>query len=214
MPLLEFWLLRWISGTGDAIRVEVSPPRARRCGAEDQRRSPCPSQALHLAPTPPTCSPCTVSSGTASGPHPRWSGALRPTTTERVELIANYYENILSFLEAHHDGEEHLVFRCCGSVCDGAGRVDGPDGQQHHEALALLEGGQSRIGPLWARPVTPRRSRPPGAAGRAVRAPGRASCRGGAERAAAGGGEYLSMEEWAPCPDTAWPNFHGGQESG
>ncbi|HUC03849.1 MAG TPA: hemerythrin domain-containing protein [Acidimicrobiales bacterium] len=29
---------------------------------------------------------------------------------ERVELIANYYDNVLRFLEAHHNGEEVLIW--------------------------------------------------------------------------------------------------------
>ena len=29
---------------------------------------------------------------------------------ERRTLIANYYANILAFLEVHHDGEEEIVF--------------------------------------------------------------------------------------------------------
>ena len=41
---------------------------------------------------------------------PTLVGGIAPGDAERVALIANYYENILSFLEAHHDGEEHLVF--------------------------------------------------------------------------------------------------------
>ncbi len=40
---------------------------------------------------------------------------------ERRELIANFYDNVLAFLHAHHDGEETLVFpllreRCAGQL--------------------------------------------------------------------------------------------------
>ena len=44
------------------------------------------------------------------GAAPALVGDIAPGDAERVALIANYYENVLSFLEAHHDGEEHLVF--------------------------------------------------------------------------------------------------------
>ena len=44
------------------------------------------------------------------GSAPRLVGGITPGDVERVALIANYYENVLSFLEAHHDAEEKLVF--------------------------------------------------------------------------------------------------------
>jgi hypothetical protein len=39
------------------------------------------------------------------GAAPRLVGGIAPGDAARVALIANYYENVLSFLEAHHDGE-------------------------------------------------------------------------------------------------------------
>ena len=53
------------------------------------------------------------------GAAPTLVGGIAPGDAERVALIANYYENILSFLEAHHDGEDSWSSRCCGSVRPG-----------------------------------------------------------------------------------------------
>jgi hemerythrin-like domain-containing protein len=44
------------------------------------------------------------------GAAPRLVGDVEPGDAGRVAQIANYYENVLFFLEAHHDGEEQLIF--------------------------------------------------------------------------------------------------------
>ena len=104
--------------TGVQFVLKCLQPRPGGGGPRMQEE-PCPSQELHHAPTPPTCTPCTASSETASAPLPTLVGAIAPGDAERVALIANYYENVLSFLEAHHDGEEHLVFPLLRERCAG-----------------------------------------------------------------------------------------------
>ena len=79
------------------------------------------------------------------GAAPTLVGSIAPGDTERVALIANYYENILSFLQSHHDGEEKLVFpllreRCAGNDAS----IDHMD-EQHHEALALMGDAKSSL---------------------------------------------------------------------
>ncbi len=93
------------------------------------------------------------------GAAPTLVGGIAPGDAERVALIANYYENILSFLEAHHDGEEHLVFPLLRERCDGAGELMDHMAEQHHEAIELLEEAKARWphGPA----ATPRRRRRP-----------------------------------------------------
>jgi Hemerythrin HHE cation binding domain len=79
------------------------------------------------------------------GAAPLLVGGIPAGDSERVALIANYYENILSFLEAHHDGEEQLVFPLLRQRCAGnAGLIDHLEGQ-HKEALRLLEEAQSSL---------------------------------------------------------------------
>jgi hemerythrin-like domain-containing protein len=73
------------------------------------------------------------------GAAPRLVGDIAPGDAERVALIANYYENILSFLHTHHEGEELLVFPLLRERCDGAGELIDRMNEEHHEALELLE---------------------------------------------------------------------------
>ena len=73
------------------------------------------------------------------GAAPTLVGGIAPGNAERVALIANYYENILSFLHTHHEGEEELVFPLLRDRCDGAGELMDRMAEEHHEALELLE---------------------------------------------------------------------------
>ena len=79
----------------------------------------------------------------ALGAAPTLVGGIAPGDAERVALIANYYENILSFLHTHHEGEEELVFPLLRERCDGAGELMDRMAEEHHEALELLE--QARV---------------------------------------------------------------------
>ena len=73
------------------------------------------------------------------GAAPALVGTIAPGDAERVALIANYYENVLSFLQAHHDGEEVLIFPLLRERCpDDCALIDHM-AEQHHEAMALLE---------------------------------------------------------------------------
>ena len=125
-----------------------------------------------------------------------------------MALIVNYYENILSFLEAHHDGEEQLVFPLLRQRCPGQAALIDRMAEQHHEALAAPRRGAELAG---------RR----GPAGDAA-----------AQRAAQDGlealhaqlvdhldqeeekvlplaAEHLSAEEWGALPGHGMANFHG-----
>lgn len=73
------------------------------------------------------------------GAAPELVGGIGHGDTERTALIANYYENILSFLEAHHDGEEKLVFPLLRERCAGEDALFERMTDEHHEAMLLLE---------------------------------------------------------------------------
>ena len=73
------------------------------------------------------------------GAAPRLIGDIAPGDAARVDQIANYYDNILYFLEAHHDGEEAIVFPRLRERCpDDAALLDSLEGE-HKQALILLE---------------------------------------------------------------------------
>ena len=50
-------------------------------------------------------------------------GGVPAGDAERLALVANYYENVLSFLEAHHDGEEEIVFPLLRERCPDQARL-------------------------------------------------------------------------------------------
>jgi iron-sulfur cluster repair protein YtfE (RIC family) len=134
-------------------------------------------------------------------------GGVAGGDAERVAVIANYYENILSFLEAHHDGEEQLVFPLLRERCDGAGELMDQMAEQHHEALALLESAKTALA-AW-----------PGgdaAAQQAAQARLDALCSHlgdhlseEEQKVLPMAGQYLSMEEWGLLPGHGMANFHG-----
>jgi hemerythrin-like domain-containing protein len=72
------------------------------------------------------------------GAAPRLVGDIAPGDAARVEQIANYYDNILYFLEAHHDGEEVIIFPRLRERCpDQAALLDTLE-SEHEEAVKLL----------------------------------------------------------------------------
>jgi hemerythrin-like domain-containing protein len=65
-------------------------------------------------------------------------GGVRAGDTDRVALVANYYENVLSFLHAHHASEEEIVFPLLRARCAEAEALVDELAAQHEDALALL----------------------------------------------------------------------------
>jgi hypothetical protein len=141
------------------------------------------------------------------GATPRLVGGCAAGDAERVALIVNYYENILSFLDSHHDAEEKLVFPLLRQRCPGEAALIDLMADQHHEAVRLLEEAQTLL-QAW----------PTGDAA--------------AQRAAQDGlealhaqlvdhldqeeakvlplaAEHLSAEEWGALPGHGMANFHG-----
>lgn len=68
--------------------------------------------------------------------------ALFQSTTDdpaRAALVANFYDNVLAFLDAHHDGEDALVFPLLVERCPGdRARIEEIAGQ-HQGVHGLLE---------------------------------------------------------------------------
>ena len=137
------------------------------------------------------------------GAAPTLVGSIAPGDAERVALIANYYENILSFLEAHHDGEEHLVFPLLRDRDTGAAALMDDMTEQHHEALALLEEAKAAL-EAWPGGDAAAQK----AAEERLDALGSHLCEHLDEEEAKVlplAAEYLSMEEWGALRATGWP---------
>jgi iron-sulfur cluster repair protein YtfE (RIC family) len=141
------------------------------------------------------------------GAAPTLVGGVAPGDAERVALIANYYENVLSFLEAHHDGEEHLVFPLLRERCAGDEVLIDHMSDQHHEALALLEKAKVSLA-AW----------PGGDATAQTAAQERLAELGNhllehlneeEAKVLPLAAEHLSMEEWGALPGHGMANFHG-----
>ena len=73
------------------------------------------------------------------GAAPRLVGTIAPGDAERVALIANYYENVLSFLKRTTTARSTSSSRCSVSAATGNEALIDHMDEQHHEALALLE---------------------------------------------------------------------------
>ena len=64
---------------------------------------------------------------------------VEPGDEARRALIADYYDNILWFLDVHHHGEEDLVFPRLRERCPDAVAVVDTMESQHHEVVQLLK---------------------------------------------------------------------------
>jgi iron-sulfur cluster repair protein YtfE (RIC family) len=141
------------------------------------------------------------------GAAPTLVGDIAPGDAERVALIANYYENVLSFLEAHHDGEEHLVFPLLRERCAGNEELIDHMNDQHHEALTLVDEAKVSLA-AW----------PGGDAAAQAAALERLDQLSShllehldqeETKVLPLAAEHLSMEEWGALPGHGMANFHG-----
>ena len=141
------------------------------------------------------------------GAAPRLVGDIGPDDAARVALIANYYENILSFLAAHHDAEEKLVFPLLRERCAGEDVLLDELVEQHEEAVQLLE---EALRTLSAWPSGDASSQK--ASEDALRALHDQLVRHldeEEERALPLAAANLSVEEWGALPGHGLANFHG-----
>jgi hypothetical protein len=63
---------------------------------------------------------------------------VAPGDAERVALVANYYENVLSFLESHHETEDVLVFPLLRERCPDSGALLDRLADEHEEMVKLM----------------------------------------------------------------------------
>ena len=142
------------------------------------------------------------------GAAPELVGGIAPGDTARVALVANYYDNILSFLESHHDGEEELVFPHMRERCPTHAALWDRLEAQHKEAVVLLGNAQAALA-AW-----------PGSADAATQAAAADSlealrvqlCAHLDVEEAEGlplCAENLTVEEWGALPGHGMANFHG-----
>jgi hypothetical protein len=80
---------------------------------------------------------------------PQLVRAVDVADAERVGLISNFYENVLSFLHVHHDGEEMLIFPKLRERCAGEVALVDTMASQHADVVGLIERSHGALG-AWA----------------------------------------------------------------
>jgi hypothetical protein len=141
------------------------------------------------------------------GAAPQLVGEVAPGDAERIALIANYYENVLWFLEGHHDGEEVLVFPLLRERCPAEGAFLDRLDAQHEEAVKLMAQAQGALAAWPGGDATDQTNVVDALEALRVQlvahldeeeAKGMPLC-----------AENLSLEEWGALPGHGMANFHG-----
>ena len=104
--------------TTGVVNFWASPARSLR-GLADQKGGSYGRSGVNHAPTSTDMYAVHGVFRDTLGAAPTLVGDIAPGDAERVDQIGNYYDNILYFLEAHHDGEEVIVFPPLRERCPG-----------------------------------------------------------------------------------------------
>lgn len=138
---------------------------------------------------------------------PRLVGEIATDDSERLAVVANYYQNVLSFLEAHHDGEDKLVFPLLRERCADQGSFVDQLDEDHEEAIRLMESATEALA-SWSTGDDAVRS----AVIDSLEAL-RVQLIAHLDREEAEGlplfAEHLSAEEWGLLPGHGMASFHG-----
>jgi hemerythrin-like domain-containing protein len=132
---------------------------------------------------------------------------VKAADSERVGLITNFYDNVLSFLHVHHDGEEKLVFPLLRERCPAQLDTVEQMEAQHADVVELIQRTEGVLR-AWAG------GEPTGQKGSAA-ALGELSARldqhlSDEEREVLPlCAEHLSPEEWGALPGHALGSFDG-----
>ncbi|HVC68692.1 MAG TPA: hemerythrin domain-containing protein [Acidimicrobiales bacterium] len=131
--------------------------------------------------------------------------------TARRDLVADYYGNVLAFLEVHHEGEEKLVFPILRQRAPGCGALIDKMAEQHVEAMALLDGAKAAV-EVWRGAPADSVDRSAEEAAHALTVLGDALRLHLDEEEAdivPLAADYLSVEEWGALPGHGMANFTG-----
>jgi hemerythrin-like domain-containing protein len=141
------------------------------------------------------------------GAVPQLVGGVAPGDNARSALVANYYENILSFLEAHHDAEEKLVFPLLRERCAGEDALIERMTGQHEEAIRLLEEAQRALAAWPAGDAASQKATEDTLTALHAQLVEHLDAEEALVLPLAA--DNLSMEEWGALPGHGMANFHG-----
>lgn len=126
----------------------------------------------------------------------------------RVELIANYYDNVLRFLEVHHHGEDLLLFPLLvDRAADDRQRIEEIAGQ-HSDVTESLDASMAAIESFAAAPGDATRRQAAEALSELDRAL-TSHLDQEEEFIVPLAAQHLSMEEWGALPGHGLANFTG-----
>jgi hypothetical protein len=137
---------------------------------------------------------------------PALVGSARGDDARRA-LIADYYANVLAFLEVHHEGEELLVFPVLAERVPQCRALVGRMATQHTDVVGMVDVAKETL-PRWSKegdPAADDTVRALGALGAAL------STHLDEEEAEILplAREYLSPEQWGALPGHGMANFTG-----
>jgi hypothetical protein len=69
---------------------------------------------------------------------PALIGEIGSSDTDRAAVIGNFYENVLAFLHAHHEGEEEVVFPPLRDRCPDRLELIERVAAQHHDIIGAM----------------------------------------------------------------------------
>jgi hypothetical protein len=125
---------------------------------------------------------------------------------ERRALIANYYENIMAFLQAHHDTEEAIVFPALSARAPECRALIEQLAGEHQEVVTLMGGVNESLAAWPGDPsAAPAVSRSLGALDAVL------SSHFSKEEAEVlpAAADHLSLEEWGSQPGYGMAHFEG-----
>ncbi|HEY7916584.1 MAG TPA: hemerythrin domain-containing protein [Acidimicrobiales bacterium] len=125
----------------------------------------------------------------------------------RRALIANYYANLMAFLEVHHEGEEALVFPLLMDRAPDRREIVERAAGQHTEIVGLIDGAKEGVGSWEAEGD----ARAPGVE-RSLQDLNTALCAHldqEEEEILPLAGEHLTAEEWGKLPGHSLGGFEG-----
>jgi len=76
---------------------------------------------------------------------PALVSAAGPADPDRVALISNFYDNVLSFLAVHHHGEDELVFPRLADRCPQDADLIGRVAAQHHDVDSAVAASEQSL---------------------------------------------------------------------
>jgi iron-sulfur cluster repair protein YtfE (RIC family) len=134
--------------------------------------------------------------------------SVRPGDAEQTAAVSSYFDNVLRFLDAHHDGEDAIIWPVLSERCSSAGeliaRMEG-----EHEAIHELKARAAALLTEWSNSADPAAAA--ALAGALTSLGAKVDSHFGEEEAEVLplASRNMSAEEWGGLPGHAMAHFTG-----